>query len=180
MNNMKAAIYCRVSTEEQNLDTQSNMCLKHCKINGIEVYRVYEDVWTGKDSSRPSFNTMLEDMRQYHFNVIVVTKLDRIGRSLQHLLGLFDEFKNKGVHFIAVTQNIDTSSSVGKLQMQMLGAFAEFERNLISERTKEGLKGNRRVGKRGKDKKPRKKRGGLRKSSFSTGRTVKEVNKHGG
>ena len=94
----------------------------------------------------------------------MVTKLDRIGRSLQHLLSLFDEFQKKGVNFIAITQNIDTSSSIGKFQLQILGAFAEFERNIISERTKEGLKGVKNVGKRGKDKKARKKRGGLRKA----------------
>ena len=69
----------------------------------------------------------------------------------------------KGVEFIAVTQNIDTTTSTGKLQMQIMGAFAEFERNIISERTKEGMIGAKNVGKRGKDKKERKKRGVLRK-----------------
>jgi DNA invertase Pin-like site-specific DNA recombinase len=101
-------------------------------------------------------------MRHYKFQIIMVTKLDRMGRSLQHLLSLFDEFKRKGIHFIAVTQNIDTSTSGGKLQMQIMGAFAEFERNIISERTKEGLSKATGVGKRGKDKKPRKRRGGLK------------------
>ncbi len=110
---------------------------------------------------------MLEDMRSYRFQAVMVTKLDRIGRSLQHLLSLFDEFNNKGVQFIAVTQNIDTTSSAGKLQMQILAAFAEFERNLISERTKEGMKDAKNVGKRGKDKTQRKKRGGRRKNSFT-------------
>jgi DNA invertase Pin-like site-specific DNA recombinase len=113
-------------------------------------------------TSRPAFNEMLRDMRLIKFNAIMVTKLDRLGRSLQHLLSLIEEFKNKGVHFIAITQNIDTSSAIGKFQLQVMGAFAEFERNIISERTKEGLKYAKNVGKRGKDKKPRKKRGGLR------------------
>jgi len=103
-------------------------------------------------------------MRHYKFDAIMVTKLDRLGRSLKHLLSLFDEFNKKGVSFIAVTQNIDTSTSAGKLQMHIMGAFAEFERNIISERTKEGLRKSIGVGKRGKDKKPRKKRGSLRKS----------------
>ena len=89
-----------------------------------------------------------------------------MGRSLQHLLGLFDEFKNKGVHFVATTQNVDTTTPIGKLQLQILGAFAEFERNLISERTKEGLRMAKNVGKRGKDKKPRKRRGTLRKNNW--------------
>ena len=162
---MKVAIYCRVSTEEQDADKQEIACIDYCKRNNLEVFRVYKDSnISGSKASRPNFDIMLEDMRKYNFNCIMVTKLDRIGRSLQHLLSLFDEFQKKGVNFIAITQNIDTSSSIGKFQLQILGAFAEFERNIISERTKEGLKGVKNVGKRGKDKKARKKRGGLRKA----------------
>ncbi len=103
-------------------------------------------------------------MRHYKFDAVMVTKLDRMGRSLQHLLSLFDEFNRKGVKFIAVTQNIDTSTAAGTMQMQIMGAFAEFERNLISERTKEGLRKAIGVGKRGKDKVPRKRRGSLRRN----------------
>ncbi len=160
---MKVAIYCRVSTEEQDADKQEYLCQEYCQRNNIEVYKVYKDVISGTTISRPEFNQMLNDMRLYRFNTIMVTKLDRIGRSLSHLLSLFDEFKRKGVEFIAITQNIDTSTAAGKLQMQMLAAFAEFERNMISERTKEGLRRAVGVGKRGKDKRPRRKRGVLRK-----------------
>jgi DNA invertase Pin-like site-specific DNA recombinase len=156
---MKCAIYCRVSTEEQNADTQEQMCLEHCKRQGFEVYKVYKDIMSGKTTSRPQFNEMLTEMRLNKFGCIMVTKLDRIGRSLQHLLSLFEEFANRSVNFIATTQNIDTTSASGKLQMQIMGAFAEFERNLISERTKESRVGNVKWGKRGKDKKPRQKRG---------------------
>ena len=159
---MKAAIYCRVSTEEQNADTQEQICLEYCKRQNLEVFKVYKDIISGKTTSRPSFNQMLEDMRSFKFDCIMVTKLDRIGRSLQHLLSLFEEFAGKGVNFIATTQNIDTTSAAGKLQMQIMGAFAEFERNLISERTKESRKGKPNWGKRGRDRKPRQKRGGLR------------------
>lgn len=154
----KVAIYVRVSTEEQNIDNQLDICKEYCKRNNFEVYKIYKDVYTGTKSSRPDFNILLDDMRQMKFHAIVVTKLDRIGRSLKHLLNLFDEFENKKVSFIAVTQNIDTSTSMGKMQMQIMGAFAEFERNIISERTKEALKNNKRVGKRGKDKKPRRRK----------------------
>jgi DNA invertase Pin-like site-specific DNA recombinase len=115
-------------------------------------------------TSRPAFDELLKDMRQYKFDCVLVTKLDRLGRSLQHILSIFDEFAKKGVHFIASTQQIDTSSSIGKFQLQMLGAFAEFERNIITERTIEGMKNAKNVGKRGKDKKQRIKRGGLRKA----------------
>lgn len=156
---MKVAIYVRVSTEQQDYDKQIEQCQKHCEVKEYEVYKIYQDIYTGTSSTRPEFSQMIQDMRAYKFGAIVCTKLDRMGRSLQHLLSLFEEFNSKGIQFVAVTQNIDTTTSAGKLQMQMLGAFAEFERNLISERTKDALKGKKNVGKRGKDKRPRKKRG---------------------
>lgn len=161
---MKIAIYCRVSTEEQDADKQEFLCMEWAKRNNHEIYKIYKDIISGKTTSRPNFNLLLEDMRHFKFDAIVVTKLDRLGRSLQHLLSLFDEFTSKGIHFIAVTQNIDTSSAAGKLQMQIMGAFAEFERNIISERTKEGMRRAEGVGKRGRDKQPRKRRGGLKKA----------------
>jgi DNA invertase Pin-like site-specific DNA recombinase len=162
---MKSVIYARVSTEEQDADKQIDICQEFCKRNGHEVFKVYKDVISGTKSSRPEFNILLEDMRANKFSCIIVTKLDRLGRSLQHLLSLFNEFNVRGVHFIAVTQNIDTTSAVGRLQMQIMGAFAEFERNIISERTKEGMRKAIGIGKRGKDSKPRKRRGGLKKAN---------------
>jgi len=160
---MIVAIYARVSTKEQHTSNQIDLCRRHCQAKGYQIYDTYTDTISGTTTSRPAFDLMLQDMRHYKFRGIVVTKLDRIGRSLQHLISLFEEFKHKGVEFIAVTQNIDTTTAAGRLQMQIMGAFAEFERNIISERTKEGLRYAKNVGKRGKDKKPRKKRGGLRK-----------------
>lgn len=165
---MKVAIYCRVSTNEQDASIQEKICREYCERNGHEIYNVYTDNGiSGMKDSRPSFDNMLKDMRLMRFNCIVVTKLDRVGRSLKHILSLFDEFATKGIHFIATSQNIDTSSSIGKFQLQMLGAFAEFERNIISERTKDALKFADNVGKRGPDKNPngRKKRGVLRQAS---------------
>jgi len=160
---MRVAIYCRVSTEDQHADKQEDICREHCKRQDHEISKVYKDVISGTKESRPQFNKLLEDMRGMKFDAIMVTKLDRLGRSLKHLLSLFDEFSGKGIHFIAATQNIDTSSASGRLQLQIMGAFAEYERNIISERTKEGLRKATGVGKRGKDKKPRKRRGGLKK-----------------
>jgi len=160
---MKVAIYARVSTEDQNADKQVDICQESCRKESHEIFKIYKDVISGTKESRPEFNKLLEDMRHYKFDAIMVTKLDRLGRSLIHLLGLIDEFNKKGIAFIAVTQNIDTASPGGRLQMQIIGAFAEFERSIISERTKEGLRKAIGVGKRGKDKTPRKRRGGLKK-----------------
>ena len=164
---MKVAIYSRVSTEEQFADKQIKAMQEYCKRMDYEIVNIYPDIIGGGTTSRPAFNQLLNDMRHYKFNCIMVTKLDRVGRSLKHLISLFDEFKKKGVNFIAITQNIDTSTSTGNLLFQILGAFAEFEKNIISERTKEGLKNAVNVGKRGKDKNPRKKRGVLRKPVFA-------------
>ena len=163
---MKVAIYCRVSTEEQSADKQEAICLEYCKRNNFDVYKVYKDIISGSKESRPEFNVLIEDMRSLKFDCIMVTKLDRMGRSLQHLLSMFNEFNKRGIHFIATTQNIDTSSPSGRLQMQIMGAFAEFEREIIRERTREGLKKATGVGKRGKDKRQRKPRGVLKKPSF--------------
>lgn len=163
---LKVAIYTRVSTEDQNPKTQEELCLEYCRRNpNLEPFAIYEDKISGMKDSRPSFNKLLEDMRVYKFHAIMVWRLDRLGRSLKHLLSLTDEFTLKGVHFISATQNIDTTSPMGQFILHIFGAMAEFERNLISERTKEGLKhakNRKKIGKRGKDKKPRKKRGGLR------------------
>lgn len=161
---MKVALYCRVSTDEQSTEHQEKALIKYCEVHNYQVFKVYSDVISGTKANRPAFNQLLEDMRKFKFNAVAVVKLDRLGRSLQHLLSIIDEFKKKGVHFIAIDQNLDTSSSTGTLILQVLGAIAEFERNLISERTKAGLVGNIKVGKRGKDKKPRLKRGVLRSS----------------
>lgn len=149
---LKAALYCRVSTEEQNPQNQEDLLMEYCRIHDIDIHNIYMDIYSGTKDNRPYFNLMLSDMRELKFNVIMVTKLDRIGRSLQHILSLFNELENRKVQFIAIQQNIDTTSSAGRLQMQILGAFAEFERNLISERTKDSLKRAKNVGKRGKDK----------------------------
>lgn len=167
---MKVALYCRVSTEDQDANKQEIAMRDYCSKQNYDIYRVYKDVISGTKSSRPEFNELLNDMRYRRFNCIMVTKIDRLGRSLQHLLSLLEEFNKKGVHFIAITQNIDSTSATGKLQLQILGAFAEFERNLISERTKEGLRVATGVGKRGKDKKPRKRRGGSKNTLFSSKR----------
>lgn len=160
---MKVAIYARVSTEEQDAQKQVAHCREYCERMGWEVYNVYDDVMSGSKASRPAWNALLIDMRNYRFRAVVCTKLDRIGRSLQHLISVMDELQNKRVELVCTTQNIDTTTPQGRLMWQILGAFAEFEREIIRERTREGLARAKNVGKRGKDKKPRKKRGVLRK-----------------
>jgi len=99
------------------------------------------------------------DMRKNLFNCIVIYKLDRLGRSLGHLITVCEELHNKDIDLIVTSQNIDTKTPSGKLLFHILGAIAEFERELISERTKLGQRNAKNIGKRGKDKKPRRKSG---------------------
>ena len=155
----KCAIYVRVSKGIQDPEHQIKACKNYVKMLKWDIYKVYIDKTSGSKSSRPALNDMMFDMRDGNFNTVVVWKLDRLGRSLQHLLRIVDEFEKRNVDFICTSQNFDTSTSHGKLVFRIIGAMAEFERELISERTKEGLKRAKNVGKRGKDKGPRKKGG---------------------
>jgi len=143
---MFVAIYVRVSTDDQNPENQAQELVKYAQRMDYKIYDVYTDKCSGLKDSRPEFNRMQEDMRHMKFDAILVWKLDRIGRSLQHLLNLFQEMQSKKVDFICLTQNLDTVSPSGKLLFQIMGAFAEFESSLISERTKSGMERAKRQG----------------------------------
>lgn len=166
---MKIALYARVSTDEQDAQIQIYHLREWAARMKHTVYKEYVDqAVSGTKTSRPAFDELLNDMRLLRFEGIVVVKLDRLGRSLKHLLSLFDEFNAKGVSVVCTTQPIDTSASnpLSKVILALLGAFAELERDMISERTKAGLAAKRaKEGQwklRGKDKAPRKLRGGYR------------------
>lgn len=137
---MKVAIYTRVSTKEQNINTQLQNCESYCKYRKQEIYKIYKDIGeSGKKSSRPQFDIMLKDMRHNKFKTVIVYKLDRIGRSLPHLISLFEEFKKRGVSFTSTTQNIDTETPEGRMFMNMMMVLSEYERELTVDRVKEGL-----------------------------------------
>jgi DNA invertase Pin-like site-specific DNA recombinase len=172
----KSAIYCRVSTDEQNPEHQLEVLKTYNFNQNIKVKKIYIDEISGTKDSRPALNELMFDMRKGLFNCVVIYKLDRLGRSLKHLINICEEFYKKDIDLICVTQNIDTSTASGKLLFHILGAVAEFERELISERTKLGLKKAKNVGKRGKDKGPRsksgyylrhQKKGGMGKNEFA-------------
>jgi DNA invertase Pin-like site-specific DNA recombinase len=146
------AIYCRVSTSEQNLDNQIDLLKTFTNNQSIKVYKVYKEKISGTKDSRPELNDLMFDMRKNLFNCVVIYKLDRLGRSLKHLITICEEFHNKGVDLIVTSQNIDTSTATGKLLFNILGSIAEFERELIGERTKLGQRNAKNIGKRGKDK----------------------------
>jgi len=162
----KIVIYARTSMLDQNAETQLMALRDYCKrMNYFITDEYIDNGFSGKDTNRPQFERLLADMRASSIDRILVYKLDRIGRSLRHLLNLFEEFKNKGIEFISITQNINTSTPEGKMFWQMLAVFAEYERELIVSRTNAGLARAKRQGKTlgrpkgSKDKKERRKSG---------------------
>ena len=123
--------YARVSTEEQHLDLQ----LDALKSAGCE--KTLKDVASGAKTDRDGLTELLKQLRKG--DTLVVWRLDRLGRSLKHLIEIITLLKGRGIYFNSLQENIDTSSSGGKLIFHVFGALAEFERDIISERTKAGL-----------------------------------------
>lgn len=145
---MKTAIYVRVSTKDQTVNNQIGPLLEYCERNNFSTYKIYSDVGeSGAKESRPAFNEMIDDMRKGKFKAIAVWKLDRIGRSLQHLLSLFSEFNKRGIEFISLTQNIDSTTPEGRMFLRMLMIMAEYERELLTSRINAGLDRRKKEGK---------------------------------
>lgn len=162
---MKVAIYVRVSKEDQHPENQIYELEEFAKDRNFDVYYTYVDKISGSKDSRPALNELMIDSREKRFDAVLVWKLDRLGRSLQHLIQIIQEWNNLGIDFICKTQPIDTTTNEGKLIFHIFGAIAEFERGIIRERINSGLDRARRQGKKlgrpkgSKDKKRRKKGG---------------------
>lgn len=133
--------YARVSTTDQNLDLQKDALTKA----GCE--KLFTDIASGAISDRPGLKEAFEYLRGG--DVLVVWRLDRLGRSLQHLLEVIHDLESRGIGFRSLSESLDTTTSGGKLVFQIFGALAEFERNLIQERTQAGLKAARARGRIG-------------------------------
>ncbi|MEX3074107.1 recombinase family protein [Vibrio alginolyticus] len=134
--------YARVSTLEQNPEGQEAALLNY----GCE--RIYVESASGKDSkSRPELQRMLDTLRAD--DIVVVQRLDRLGRSLKDLIELLEGFKESGVRFVSIHDGIDTTTATGELIFHVIGAIAQFERRLISDRTKTGLAAARARGRKG-------------------------------
>lgn len=127
--------YARVSTEDQHLYMQEDAL----KSAGCE--KIYSDIASGVKTARPGLNRALSHLRKG--DTLVVWKLDRLGRSLTHLIETVKELSDKGIGFKCLQENIDTTTSGGQLIFHIFGALAQFERELIKERTQAGLKAAR-------------------------------------
>lgn len=162
---MKVAIYARVSTQDQHLEQQLNPCIEECSKRGWE-YESFTDKISGAKSSRPELDYMLQRLRKDEFNAVMVWKFDRLGRSTIHLIQLVEEFKNKGIQFIALTQGIDTSTPQGKFFLTIMAGVAELEREMIRERTQARLDMLKAKGKKLGRPKGSKDKGQRRKSGY--------------
>ena len=138
----RVALYLRVSTDGQSTALQRRELVQACKHRGWEVVEVYEDAGIsgakGRDK-RPGFDRMLRDATAGKFDILAAWSVDRLGRSLQDLIGVLSELHSTGRDLYLHQQAIDTSTPSGRAMYQMLGVFAEFERSMIRERVNAGL-----------------------------------------
>lgn len=144
---MKCAIYTRVSTDNQ-AEIEFNSCeAQEAKIKSfirsqenMEVFKVYSDLgFTGANLNRPALNEMLADIKQNKINLVISYKIDRFTRSPKDFYQLIEIFDKYGVDFISVTERFDTSTPSGRLLRNIMLTFAQFERELASERTKDKM-----------------------------------------
>ena len=147
MSCVKAAIYLRVSTKEQSVESQRGDTERVARARGYD-FVIFEDQASGAKCSREALDAMMARVRRREFDAVICFKLDRLGRSLPHLAQLIGELDSNGVGLIACGQGIDTTDSnpAARLQMHVLMAVAEFERSMISDRTRAGLEAAKRRG----------------------------------
>ena len=127
--------YARVSTEAQNLDRQLEA------LNRYGVDKIYNEKMTGTKRDRPELEKMLERLTEG--DTVVIESLSRLGRSTKDLIELVELFEKRGVHLVSLKEQIDTTTSTGKLLFTLMSAIAQFERDVIADRTREGLKAAR-------------------------------------
>src|ERR1700687_695439 len=143
-----AAVYLRCSTNSQETDMQEVELREYVSRRNWEC-KIYRDKGqSGTKENRPALDLLLSDMRRRKCDVLVVWALDRLARSLKHLLAISEECRLLGVDLVSLRQNIDTTLPAGRLTFQILGAVAEFERELLRDRVKSGMAQARRAGKR--------------------------------
>jgi DNA invertase Pin-like site-specific DNA recombinase len=144
----RVAIYARVSTTVQDAGLQTRELRLYAEARGWTLAGEYVDAGvSGSKDSRPELNRLMADAKRRRFDVVLVWKLDRFGRSLRHLVNALAEFESLGIAFVSLSDNLDLSTASGRLMFNIIGSMAEFERALIQERVKAGIRNARSKGK---------------------------------
>ncbi len=134
----RAAIYLRVSTVDQHLETQLLDLRQVAAQRGLEIVQEYSDKISGVKARRPGLDQMMTDARRGRFDVVLVWASDRIARSVKHFLEVLDELNRLGVEYVSLRENIDTAGPLGRAVIVIVAAIAELERSLIIERVLDG------------------------------------------
>ena len=135
--------YARVSTDSQVLDRQIDALISR----GVALEDIYQEKYTGTKANRPEFDKLRATLRMG--DTVIVESLSRLGRSSKDLLAILEEFDNKGITLVSLKESIDISTPTGKLLVTVLSALAQFERDIIVQRTQEGLEAARARGRKG-------------------------------
>src|ERR1035437_7227680 len=146
----RTALYARVSTSNGHQDPEMQLREQRefCSRRGWQIVGEYVDHMSGSKDSRPALNQLMSDVAQRKIDAVLVWKLDRFGRSLRHLVNAIAELQALRVAFISLRDNLDLSTPSGRLMFHVISAMAEFERSLIQERVRAGLRNARAKGKR--------------------------------
>src|SRR5215510_3863654 len=136
---MKAAIYARVSTLDQEPENQLQELRRYVGARGWTAAEYVDRGVSGAKDRRPALDQLVADAKRRKFDVLVCWRLDRLGRNLKHLITLLDDWQVLGVGFVSLNEGIDATTAAGRLQMAVLAAIAAFERDRIVERVRAGL-----------------------------------------
>lgn len=144
---MKVAAYARVSTDRQDLEVQLAEIRQYAAVRGWELVATYTDVASGAREDRAEFRRLLADAARRRFDAVVVQRFDRAARSVKQLVQTLEHLRGCRVAFISLREDIDTSTPAGELIFHVMGAIAQFERALIGDRIRSGLRRARALGK---------------------------------
>ena len=136
---MKAAIYARVSTVDQEPENQLQELRRYLQARAWEPTEYVDRGVSGAKDRRPNLDRLLVDARRRRFDVLVCWRLDRLGRNLRHLVALLDDLQSLGIGFVTLGESIDTTTPAGRLQLHVLSTISQFERDRIAERVRAGL-----------------------------------------
>lgn len=145
---LRAALYARVSTADQTTENRVLELRRYVEARGWTAAEYLDEGVSGTKERRPALDRLLSDARRRRFDVLVVWRLDRLGRNLKHLITTLDDLAALGVAFVSLNEGIDATTPAGRLQMSVLGAIAEFERGRIVERVRAGMARAKASGKR--------------------------------